>query len=69
MTMIPPRRQLAISLICLIFEGSNFVVLSASVHCLRYVGISFCCRGSKKSLKRQQWPVWVILQDMSSNFD
>ena len=58
------------SLLRLIFEGSNLVVLSTSPHCPRYVGISPYrhVTDRRKACRREKWPIWVILQDRSSNF-
>ncbi|KAL0742089.1 hypothetical protein Bca4012_083602 [Brassica carinata] len=41
---------------------------SRFTHCLRYVGITFLSR-IKEKLEKATMAVWVILQDMSSNFD
>ncbi|CAF2215589.1 unnamed protein product, partial [Brassica rapa subsp. narinosa] len=48
-----PRHQLVTSLLRFVSEGSNLVVLSTSLHCLRYVGIiSSYRRGSNESLSK-----------------
>ncbi|CAG7896643.1 unnamed protein product, partial [Brassica rapa] len=47
-----PRHQLVTSLLRFVSEGSNLVVLSTSLHCLRYVGIISYRRRSKESLSK-----------------
>ncbi|KAF3563787.1 hypothetical protein DY000_02014684 [Brassica cretica] len=51
-TKLPPRRQLAMSLLRFISKGFNLAMLSTSLHCLCYVGISLYRRRSKESLSK-----------------